>query len=162
MRLFQYSLAVFALLSLAGWLWLRQPYSPTQDLPAVSYTAFEVFAPTDQAGFALAQAARNWQGITASTYAPASGLLVVSHTTELSEQDLQGRLQILCSKPISKKNFPELAGPKCPVPQAALAALPNWFLGIGIVLGLGSATLFLFGWTKKMRGHLPKSLITNN
>lgn len=143
MRYFQYSLAVFALAALAGWLFLRKPYSPTQELPLVAYTAFEVEAPTEQAGHSLAQAARGWKGVTASTYNPGSGLLVLSHTEAASAQDLQSRLQVLSAKKVSQKTFPEPIGPKCPVPQAALAALPNWFLGAGITFSLAFMLLAL-------------------
>ena len=145
MQVFRFSLAVFAFFCLAGWLWLRKPYSPTQDLPAVAYTAFEIKVPTEKAGLSLAQAARGWKGVTASTFSPASGLLVISHTTEVSEQKLQGNLEILSSKPVSKKVFPEPSGPKCPVPQAALAALPNWLLGAGIAMALSFALLSMVG-----------------
>ncbi len=149
MRFFRISLAVFALLCLAGWLWLRQPYSPTQDLPPVSFTAFEVIVPNETAGDALARAAHSWKGVTASTYNPASGLLVVSHTAAISEKTLQSQLQILTPKPVSKKVFPEPSGPKCPVPQEALAALPGWFLGAGIALGLGFLLLTLIHLLQK-------------
>lgn len=149
MRIFRISLAAFALLCLAGWLWLRQPYSPTQDLPAVSYTAFEVMVPNDTAGSSLARAAHSWKGVTASTYNPTSGLLVVSHTAAISEKTLQSQLQILTPKPITKKVFPEPIGPKCPVPKEALAALPGWFLGAGIVLGLGFVLLTLIPFLQR-------------
>lgn len=141
MRFLRFSIAVFALVCLAGWFLLRQPYSPTQELQAVSYTAFNVVVPDSIAGFSLAQAARGWEGVTASTFNPASGLLVVSHTAKITERDLLGHLQILSSKPVSKKNFPEPVGAKCPVPQAALANLPNWLLGTGIIMGLSFVLL---------------------
>lgn len=144
MRLFRFSIAVFALGCLAGWLQLRKPYSPTEALPAVSYTAFNVEVPDSVAGLALAQAARGWEGVTASVYNPNSGLLVISHTQEISERDLLGHLQILSSKPVSKKVFPEPVGAKCPVPQAALSALPNWLLGAGLSLGLCFVVLSIF------------------
>jgi hypothetical protein len=151
MRIFRFSIALIALSCLAGWLWLRKPYSPTDELPAVAYTAFNVEVPDSVAGLSLAKAARGWKGVTASTFNPASGLLVVSHTAKTSERDLMGRLQILSSKPVSKKIFPEPVGAKCPVPQAALAALPNWLLGAGIVLGLGFVALSI---TRKKPGTL--------
>lgn len=154
MRFSQISLGIVALFCLAGWLWLRKPYSPTQDLPAVSYTAFTVETPDSVAGQALAQAARGWNGVTASTYNHTSGLLVLSHTAVLSETDLQGRIQILSSGAVSKKVFPEPTGAKCPVPQEALAALPYWLLGIGIVLSLGFGLLFFSKLNTKGRPKL--------
>lgn len=150
MRIIRFSIALIALSCLAGWFWLRKPYSPTQELQAVSYTAFNVVVPDSTAGLSLAQAARGWEGVTASTFNPKSSLLVVSHTQALPERELLGKLQILSSKPVSKKLFPEPVGPKCPVPQAALASLPNWLLGSGIVLGLG------FIWLSFLRKH-PKT-----
>jgi hypothetical protein len=143
MRVVRITLAASALLFLSGWLWLRPPYSPTQTIPPVSYTAFEVQVGTEQAGVALAQAARGWKGVTASTFNPSSGLLVLSHTEEASVRDLQGRLQILSSAPVSKKVFPEPAGAKCPVPQATIAALPFWLLGLGLTTGLGFILLWV-------------------
>lgn len=134
-------LAFFAFLCLAGWLWLHKPYSPADDLPTVTYTAFQVNAPAAEAGRALAKAARGWEGVTASAYNISSGLLVLSHTEFLSEKDLQSRLNILTATPVSKKIFPAPTGSQCPVPAAALASLPQWLLGIGLVLGVTAIAL---------------------
>ena len=139
----RFSFALIALICLTGWIWLRKPYSPTQELPAVVYTAYNVEVPDTIAGIALARAARGWQGVTASTYNPGSSLLVLSHTTNISAQALLARIQILSPNPVSIKVFPEPVGPKCPVPQAALAALPNWLLGMGLGFGLLFVWLFL-------------------
>lgn len=149
MRSLRFVLALFSFLCLAGWLWLRKPYSPTDDLPTVTYTAFQVNVPTAEAGRALAQAARGWEGVTASTYNPASGLVVLSHTESLSEQDLQSRLNILAAAPVSKKTFPVSAGPQCPVPASALAALPQWMLGAGLALGLTVLALSFTGTQRR-------------
>ncbi len=121
------SLAAF--LCLAGWLWLRQPYSPVQDLPPVTITAFNVRCDSPEGGLALAEAARGWAGVTASTYNSGSGLLVLTHSTTLDKKELQRRLQILIPKRVSIKTFSGTAGPRCPVPLAALSALPDWLLG---------------------------------
>ena len=151
MRFFRFSLAAVALLCLSAWLWLRKPYSPTDDLPAVSYTAFNVTVPDSVAGFALAQAARGWTGVTASTFNTGSGLLVLSYTKEATEEDLLSHLQLLTSKPVSKKVFPEPTGRKCPVPQAAIAAIPTWLLGTGVLTGLGFILLTFLGRPKKSK-----------
>jgi hypothetical protein len=137
------SLALFAFLLLAGWMWLRKPWSPTDDLPAVTYTAFQVTVPDAEAGKALALAARGWQGVTAGIYNPSSSLLVLSHTDALSVQDLQSRLNILAAAPVSQKTFAVPAGPQCPVPASALAALPQYLLVAGLVLALCSVALTL-------------------
>lgn len=121
MKIFRVALALLALGCLAGWLWLRKPYSPTQDIPAVTLTAFTVHAPSRAAGHALAEAARGWEGMTAATYNPASDILALTHWVSLHENDLQRGLQLLASQPIERKVFPELTGAKCPVPQAMLA-----------------------------------------
>lgn len=78
MRFFRFSLATVAMLCLAGRLWFPQAYSPSQGLPVVSYTAFEVNVPTEEAGLSLTQAARGWRGVTASTYSPSSGFILLS------------------------------------------------------------------------------------
>ena len=137
MKIFRITLAVLALGCLASWLWLRKPYSPTQDIPAVTLTAFTVHAPSPAAGHALAEAARGWEGVTAATYNPTSDLLALTHWISVHENDLQRGLQVLASRRIERKVFPELAGAKCPVPQEMLAALPSWFLGAGLVAGIG-------------------------
>ncbi len=137
MKIFRITLAVLALGCLASWLWLRKPYSPTQDIPAVTLTAFTVHAPSPAAGHALAEAARGWEGVTAATYNPTSDLLALTHWISVHENDLQRGLQVLASRRIERKVFPELTGAKCPVPQEMLAALPSWFLGSGLVAGIG-------------------------
>lgn len=147
MQIARIALGLIALVCLGGWLWLRKPYSPTDELPAVAYTAFEVEVPDSTAGIWLAKAARGWQGVTASTYNPSSGLLVLSHLESISVQELQSQLQILSSRRVSKKVFPEPSGAKCPVPQAALAALPSWLLGLGLLFGLGFLLPFFISKT---------------
>lgn len=155
MRVLRNSLAVVAILCLAGWVWLHKPYSPTQELVPVVYTAFEVDVPNEEAGLALAKAARGWEGVQASTYNPASGLLVISHATNMTEQAVQTRLQTLVPTLVTKKIFPEPAGAKCPVPQEALAALPNWLLGAGIVLSV----CFVLLCSQVARQNAKRSLI---
>lgn len=133
MRFFRAFLALMSLACLAGWFSLRKPYSPSQDLLPVTITAFTANAPSLEAGQSLADAARGRQGVTASTYNPTSDLLVLTHWTSVKENELQSQLQILAGQRIEKKVFPELAGAKCPVPQEALAALPSWLLGLGLL-----------------------------
>lgn len=136
MTALRFSLFTLALLGFAGWLWLRQPYSPSQDLAPVQYAAFQIHAPTPEAGLSLAEAAREWPGVRASTYNSDSDLLVTLFTPETTEATLMRNLQALASQPIEKKVFETSNSPKCPVPQEALAALPAVFLGFGTVAGL--------------------------
>lgn len=143
MSTLRFSMAALSLLFFAGWYWLHKPYSPTDDLPPVAYTAFEIHPPSDKAGELLADAARSWKGVTACTFNATSRLLVLSHETTLTEKELQGRLAILSSKTVSKKTFPEPTGPKCPVPQDAIAAIPGWLLGGAVISALGFLLTFL-------------------
>jgi len=133
MQFFRAFLALVSLSCLAGWFSLRKPYSPSQDLPPVTITAFTANAPSPEAGQSLADAARSWQGVTASTYNPTSDLLALTHWTSVKENDLQSRLQMLAGQRIERKIFPEPSGAKCPVPQETLAALPGWLLGLGLL-----------------------------
>lgn len=126
------SLLLLSLACFWGWLTLRQPYSPTDDLEQVCYTAFTVHAPGPEAGLALARAAREWPGVRATTYNASSDLLVAIHTDETSPDLLREKLQELSSRPLSPKTFSAPAGPGCPVPHETLAALPGIFLGLGI------------------------------
>lgn len=141
-------LGVFSTLCLVTWLYLRPAYSPTQSLDPVAYTAFSISPPTEVAGYALAQAVRGWQGVTASTYNHQSGLLVICHTEKAPEASLLDRLQILSATKVSKKVFPEPVGPKCPVPQAAFAALPTGFLLLGMAGFMGFLGAYVFGKKK--------------
>lgn len=136
MRFSRYFLAGLSVLCLSVGLSLQPPYSPTQELPPVAYTAFEVSAPSESAGKALAQAALGWPGVTAGSYNSGSGLLVISHTKQASVSTLQQQLHLLSGKPVNIKTFPEQMGPKCPVPLAALAAVPRCLIAIGVALGL--------------------------
>ena len=140
MKLLRFLLAVISVAGLAGWLWLREPDSPSDALPEIIITAFVAHALLPEAGYALANTARSWEGVTATTYNPASDLLVITHWTAIEPVVLQSNLQKLTSRPLERKIFPEPAGPKCPVPQETLAALPVWFLGAGII------ALVLFFW----------------
>ena len=122
---------------LTAWFWLRQPYSPTQELLPVAITAFTTRAPSPEAGKALADAAAGWAGVTAATYNASSDLLVLVHQASVDAEDLNGRLQSLASQRIERKVFAEQAGPQCPVPQAMLARLPDWLLGAGLLAAAG-------------------------
>jgi hypothetical protein len=149
MQFFRAFLALVSLACFAGWLSLRKPYSPSQDLPPVTITAFSANAPSSEAGQSLADAARGWQGVTASTYNPASDLLVLTHWTSVKEVDLQSGLQTLARQRIERKVFPEPAGAKCPVPQEALAALPGWLLGLGLLSALAFLLSSATGATRR-------------
>ncbi|HLP92525.1 MAG TPA: hypothetical protein VK168_00735 [Saprospiraceae bacterium] len=143
MRKLSFFLVLTSLLCFTGWLRVATPYSPSQDLPLISITAFEVHAPDESAGQALAQAARGWQGVTAATYNVHSGLLVLSHTLDQSAANLQSRIDILSPQPVSIKVFPEPAGAKCPVPASALAVLPAILLGGSVVTLILAIMLFI-------------------
>lgn len=153
MPFFRAFLVLVALACFAGWLSLRKPYSPAQGLPPVAITAFTANAPAPEAGKSLADAARGWQGVTAATYTPSSDLLVLTHWTSVEGSDLQNRLQKLASQRIERKIFPEPAGAKCPVPQETLAALPGWFLGLGLTAA--AAFLLLYANTTRQREPAP-------
>lgn len=143
MKLFRFLLAFLAISGIVGWLWFRQPYSPTQELAPISLTSFEVTPPSLEAGLALADAARTWPGVTAATYTDASQLLSLAHTEALTVAVLQMRLQNLTPAPVKQKIFPAPAGPQCPVPQEFLAALPGYFL-VGGLISLLLLTLIFF------------------
>ncbi len=131
MQMLRITLLAISLIGLTGWVSLRKRHSPVDDLPAIANTAFQIHAPTPQAGLALAEAARGWRGVTAATYNPASDLLVVIYTDETNEQTLQSGFQTLVSRPIEKKDFDTPGAPKCPVPTGVLTALPGIFLAVG-------------------------------
>lgn len=145
MKSIRVSLFALALLGFSGWLWLHKPHSPTDDLQPVAYAAFQIHAPTPEAGLALAGAARGWTGVTAATYNPDSDLLVAIFTPATATKTLQSQLQTLTPQRIEQKIFEAPAGPKCPVPHSALVALPGVLLG----MGGGSALLLvaLLGWS---------------
>lgn len=147
MRTVQIFTASLSLLCLAGWLWLRKPYSPTDDLPPVVYTAFEIDPPTTEAGMALAKAARGWQGVTATVFDSVSRLLVVSHELVLPVSALESRLSILTNKTIQQKKFPEPVGAQCPVPSGMIAAIPGILAMTGVLAGITFLCLFL--WRRK-------------
>jgi len=137
MRVLKIFLAGVSLCGLLGWAWLRKPYSPTDDLEPVSYTAFEVSVPNVEAGFCLAEAVGQWPGVTATAYNPNSGLLAVSHTAIATEQWLMVKLALHTGSPVHKREFVEASGPQCPVPHEFLAYLPQ----ASLVMGLFSAAL---------------------
>lgn len=133
-----------ATLSFAGWYALYSPPSPTQDLPPVSYTAFQARAPDAVAGEALAAAARTWGGVTAATYNHNSNLLVLAHHQSEPVTDLQSRLEVLSGTTMPVRDFSKTpAGPGCPIPHEYLSALPGLLLAMGFVgLFLGLMLIF--------------------
>lgn len=147
MRTVQIFTASLSLLCLAGWLWQRKPYSPTDELPPVAYSAFELNPPTVAAGVALATAARGWEGVTATVFDSVSRLLVISHELVLPVSDLESRLSILTSQTIVQKKFPAPVGPQCPVPSGLLAVIPAVLAGVGGLSGM--LFLGLFFWSRK-------------
>ena len=143
MKKIQVLLLVLAIVCLSAWIGLRKPYSPSDDLPLVTYTAFDVKGISVAAGEALAQRTRNWSGITATTFNPASGLLVLSYTNAFTENSLLAKLQANTDTPISKKVFEKPAGPACPVPMSLIAAFPGYLFWAGLLF-TGSLLLSLF------------------
>lgn len=142
MRLLRFCLTVFSVLSLAGWHWLRQPDSVARSLPPVSFTAFSVDAQDAGAGTSLAVAARQWPGVTAVTYNPASRLLALGYTGSITEPELRSRIERLTQAPVCKMNFSPPDGPQCPVPHALLAEIPRMLLVCGLTAGLLSALMW--------------------
>jgi len=158
MKFLRVLLACLSLVCLAAWLWLRQPYSPTQELPPVLITAFEVAAPSPAEGEALSALAQTWRGVTAASYNPASQLLVLTHEEAMAPTDLLTQLQAQTAVAVSQKIFPAPLGPKCPVPQAALTALPGYLLAGG----LGATFLFalsFLGVRRKVSLLTPNTLL---
>lgn len=149
MKSVRYIVATCSVLCLAGWGWLHKPYSPTDDLPNVAYSAYEVATPSEEAGNALANAVMTWNGVTASTFNQQSGLIVVSHYLTLDAETIRRQIQNLSSCPVTLKEFPELPGPKCPVPARALIMLPGWLLSGAI--GFGICFLLISFFDKRPR-----------
>ncbi|MCC6460881.1 MAG: hypothetical protein IT260_10455 [Saprospiraceae bacterium] len=153
MRAFRIPLSILAVLALGAWYWLRVPWSPTQTLAPVSLVAFRLQAANPEAGLALAAAAREWPGVTATTYNPSSDLLALSFTAATSEPDLQRRMETLLPRPVVKARFPAATGPQCPIPHGLLAQIPDVLLWTGLLAGL----LSLFAWRLPRRA-LPATL----
>lgn len=124
--------AAVALLGFAGWLSLRKPHSPTDDLPGVAFAAFQISATSPAAGQSLAAAAACWPGVRAATYNPASDVLAVIFTEKTDAPSLQSKLSEQAKHPVPLKNFEAPDGPKCPVPASAIAAAPSFLLGVGM------------------------------
>lgn len=145
---FRLTLLLCSLACLCGWLALRRPYGPTDDLELVRYSAFVLHAPSPEAGHALASAAREWPGVRATTYNASSDLLVAIHTSRTDSGALREKLQELSPFSIVPKTFAATAGPQCPVPHEMLAAVP----GLLLSLSLGFAALqCAFEWRSRHR-----------
>lgn len=132
MRKIHLLLLVLAVVCLGAWMGLRKPYSPSDDLPLVTYQAFNVADISDEAGEALAQNVREWPGITATTFNPSSDLLVLSYTEEYTEAALLAKIQGISSVAVSKKTFEKPAGPECPVPMSLIVAFPTYLFWTGV------------------------------
>lgn len=143
MRKIDLFLLVLAVLCLSSWMGMRKPYSPSDDLPMVTYQAFDVAGISDEAGEALAQKVREWSGITATTFNPDSDLLVLSYTNEHSEANLLTKIQANTSVTVSKKTFEKPTGPECPVPMSLIVAFPTYLFWAGIFFS--TCLLFRFG-----------------
>lgn len=150
MKKMQVLLFVLATLCLACWLGMRKPYSPSDDLPMVTYQAFDVKGIAADAGETLAEKARQWPGITAVTFNPSSELLVLSFTEVTNEQELLGKIQANSSVAVSKKIFPKPDGPQCPVPMSLIVAFPTYLFWAGAVLAsIWVASLLIIPFQKR-------------
>ena len=136
-------LFVLAMVCLGSWMGMRKPYSPSDDLPLVTYQAFDVAGIGDEDGESLAQKIREWSGITATTFNPNSDLLVLSYTDKYSEATLLAKIQANTSVAVSKKTFETPAGPQCPVPMSLIVAFPTYLFWAGIFFS--TCLLFRFG-----------------
>lgn len=132
MRKIHLLLLVLAVVCLGTWMGMRKPYSPSDDLPLVTYQAFDVAGISDKAGEALAQKVHEWPGITATTFNPSSDLLVLSYTEEHTEAALLSKIQANTSVAVSKKVFEKPAGPACPVPMSLIVAFPTYLFWAGV------------------------------
>lgn len=144
MRKIHLLLLVLATVCLGAWMGMRKPYSPSDDLPLVTYQAFDVAGISDEAGEALAQRARQWPGITATTFNPNSDLLVLSYTEEQSEATLLSKLQASTRIAVSKKTFEKPAGPECPVPMSLIVAFPTYLFWAGVLFSACLVLSFYF------------------
>lgn len=126
---------------------VRQPYSPTQNLPKITLTAFDFAPPADAAGEKLAHEASRISGVTAAAFNPNSKILSLSYTNATSEPALQKQLSDLAGQPLQKTVFPKSDAPECPVPAGLVAAFPQILLGLS-ALG-GAALLLLFFLPKR-------------
>lgn len=144
MRKIHLLLLVLTMVCLGAWVGMRKPYSPSDDLPLVTYQAFDVAGISDEAGEALAQKVRQWPGITATTFNPISDLLVLSYTEEQSEAALLSKLQANSSVALSKKTFEKPAGPACPVPMSLIVAFPTYLFWAGVFFSICLLLSFYF------------------
>lgn len=143
--------AAAAMLGFAGWLSLRKPHSPTDELPGVAFAAFQISATSPAAGQSLAATAACWPGVRAATYNPTSDVLAVIFTEKTDAPSLQSKLSEQAKHPVLAKNFEAPAGPKCPVPVSAIAAAPSFLLGVG----MAAAGLWLLTFWPVLRKPQP-------
>ena len=141
MRKINLLLLVLTTVCLAGWMGMRKPYSPSDDLPLVTYQAFDVAGISDEDGESLAQKVREWSGITATTFNPDSDLLVLSYNNEHSEATLLPKIQACTSVAVSKKIFEKPAGPECPVPMSLIVAFPTYLFWAGVFFSYKGKTM---------------------
>lgn len=144
MRKIDLFLLVLAVVCLSSWMGMRKPYSPSDDLPLVTYQAFDVAGINDEDGEALAQKVRQWSGITATTFNPDSDLLVLSYTEAHTEAALLSKIQANTSTTVSKKVFEKPAGPACPVPMSLIVAFPTYLFWAGIFFSICLVISFYF------------------
>lgn len=149
MRKYRNIFWLFAFVFLAAWAFLRPSYSPTQALSPVTFSAFQLKAVTPQAGQSVAEAAREWPGVTATAYNPKSDILAVSYTAATSEADIRSRIEGLLPYRIVKANFAIPAGPQCPVPAGLIRQIPLICLLAGAACGL-CGLLFQFGIHRRL------------
>jgi hypothetical protein len=151
MKQLRISITFVAIACIAAWGYLRRPYSPTEDLPTVAYSCFQISDPAE--GTKLAEEARRWPDLTAVSFNENSGLLVVSRLETTPEPDIQKRLQAQSKALIVPKFFPEPEGPKCPVPFKTLAELPGYLLKTGLATAFMLFISFLMPLFQTLNKH---------
>ena len=144
MRFIRFTLLLLALISLSGWWVMRRPVSPTDQLPAVRYAAFELSGSAAVHGDSLATIVRTWNGVTAVSFNPTSDLLTLSVETHHPETGLLDQLDRVAGQEIRPKVFDTPSGPQCPVPARLLIELPRYLLMAGLLLGGIGLSFFIF------------------
>lgn len=148
------ALGVITLLALSGWLWLRKPYSPSNDLPLVYYPAFVVEGIDSTAGARLAAEAKTWPGINTSNFNHKSSLLSVACRKGTDEEALMAQIREAAGVNVYKKDFSSPGAPQCPVPFEVIQRIPLYLLLTGyIAFTLTLLTLIPFFIKKNSLTH---------
>ena len=154
MRYLQFLLITMSVVALFGWLYLRKPASASDTLAPVCYTAFISHATDMEAGQSLAQAALEWEGVSAASYNAHSDLLVIAHTDRWTPATLKSRLSTLTSSPPQIKQFSPSSGAQCPVPLEVIQMIPGFLLTLSILSALVFAGLMISNKKKAWFLHI--------